>query len=106
MNYSDIKSPINPSGDKLVVFRLKPAAKIGSIYLADTAQERPSYGVLVAKGPNTKENFCLYSALVFSKYAGVEQEFSGIPFLIMKEDEVLGTIVDKSLLEKLEAATA
>src|ERR1700746_2969357 len=104
MNYSDIKSPISPSGDKLVVFRLKPVTKVGSLYLADVAQERPSYGVLVAKGPKVKEDFCLYSALLFSKYAGVEQEFSGIPFLIMKEDEVLGTIVDKILLEKLEVA--
>jgi chaperonin GroES len=94
---------IRPLNDRLLVKRLAEEAKTaGGIIIPDSAKEKPAEGEVIAVGPgkvNDKgERVALQVAagdrVLFSKYGGTEVKIDGDDFLIMREDDILGIVVN------------
>lgn len=94
---------VKPLHDRLIVKR-KDSQEMskGGIYIPDTAKEKPIEGVVVAVGPGkTLDNGQVKGLTVsegqtvlFSKYAGTEIKIGGEDHTIMREDDVLGIVVE------------
>ena len=94
---------VQPLHDRLIVKRVdSQEVSKGGIIIPDTAKEKPIEGLVVAVGPGkTLDNGSTKGLTVsegdkvlFSKYAGTEIKIGGEDHTIMREDDVLGIIVD------------
>ncbi|OWM84060.1 20 kDa chaperonin, chloroplastic-like [Punica granatum] len=91
---------ITPLGDRVLV-KIKTVEEKtqGGILLPTTAQTKPQGGEVVAIGEgkklgNTKVDISVKTGtpVVYSKYAGTELAFNGSSHIILKEDDLLGTL--------------
>ena len=95
-------SKFTPLHDRILVQRLEESETMrGGIIIPDSAKEKPSQGkvISVGKGKSNDEGkvFPLDvksgDTVLFGKYSGTEIKLDGDDFLIMREDEVLGVLV-------------
>jgi chaperonin GroES len=90
--------PLRPLHDRVLIRRLEDnESKIGSIYIPDSAKEKPQRGEVVAVGsgrlletgervaPDVKPG----DQVLFGKYSGSEVKVDGQDVLIAREDEIL-----------------
>ena len=98
-----------PLHDRVVVERIDAEAKsAGGIIIPDTAQEKPSQGRIIAVGPGGRdENGKLIpielkvgDRILFGKWSGTEVKIDGIDYLIMKESDVMGVLVEAEARKK------
>src|ERR1700729_641693 len=94
---------IRPLYDRIVVKRIEQQEqKQGSLYIPDSAKEKPQEGEVVAVGKGKRLEDGKVIALdvqpgdriLFGKYSGSDIKMDGEEYLIMREDEILG-ILDK-----------
>ena len=94
---------IRPLHDRVVVKRIEQQEqKQGSLYIPDSAKEKPQEGEVVAVGKGKRSDDGKVHALdvqagdriLFGKYSGSDIKMDGEEYLIMREDEILG-ILDK-----------
>jgi chaperonin GroES len=88
-----------------IVHRLEEGEQqIGGIIIPDTAKEKPQQGTVIAVG-NGKANdngkripldVKAGDRILFGKYSGQEIKLDGEEYLIVKEDEVLAVIEDRT----------
>jgi chaperonin GroES len=92
---------LRPLHDRVLVKRLEAQDdKHGSIFIPDSAREKPQEGKVVAVGTGkvTEDGKKLPLALkegdriLFGKYSGSEVKLDGQEYLIMKEEDVLGIL--------------
>jgi len=92
---------IKPLADRVVVKPLEQdEAKVGSIYIPETAKEKPQEGQVVAVGPGTASDSGEKTPLdvkvgdrvLYGKYSGTEVTVSGEDYLIMRESDILAII--------------
>ena len=92
---------LTPLHDRILVRRIEEAETTrGGIIIPDTAKDKPQEGEVIAvgKGKITEEGKVLPLAVkegdrvLFGKYAGTEIKIEGEELVIMREDEVLGTL--------------
>ena len=97
------KARIRPLQDRLIVERLDGEEKTTSgLYIPDTAKEKPQQGRVVATGKGKVRDDGTVQPLdlkegdkiLFGKYSGTEIKIDGNEYLIMREDDVLGVVVD------------
>jgi chaperonin GroES len=90
---------IRPLHDRVVVKRIdQQEQKQGSLYIPDSAKEKPQEGEVVAIGKGKRDDKGEVHALdvkvgdriLFGKYSGSDIKMDGEEFLIMREDEILG----------------
>lgn len=90
-----------PLHDRVLVRRVETEEKTaGGIIIPDTAQEKPSEGVIVAAGSGVRRDDGSVVALelkegdrvLFGKWGGTEVKIDGEDLLIMKESDILGVI--------------
>lgn len=89
-----------PLGDRVLVRRVDSESKVGSIFLPDTAREKPQEGIVIAVGRGKTLEDGTVKALdvktgdrvLFGKFAGTEIQLNNEPHQIMREDEILGVI--------------
>ena len=90
-----------PLHDRVLVRRVDEDTKTaGGIIIPDSAQEKPSQGVVVAVGTGVRKDDGSVSALdvkakdkiLFGKWSGKEVTIDGEALLIMKESDILGII--------------
>ena len=90
---------IRPLYDRLVVKRVEEdEAKHGSLFIPDSAKEKPQKGEVVATGKGKRMEDGKLVALdvqvgdiiLFGKYSGSDIKIDGQEYMIMREDEVLG----------------
>ncbi|MBW7937609.1 MAG: co-chaperone GroES [Candidatus Omnitrophica bacterium] len=95
------KSKFTPLADRILVRRIEEeVAKVGSLYIPDTAKEKPQQAEVIAAGPGrVKEDGTrvplevqVGDKVLISKYAGTEIKLDGVEHLIMREDDVLAII--------------
>jgi chaperonin GroES len=88
-----------PLHDRIVVKRLEEGeAKVGALFVPDSAKEKPQKGEVVAVGKgkrNEKGDLIPLEVkagdvISFGKYSGSDFKEDGIEYLIMREDEILG----------------
>jgi chaperonin GroES len=92
---------IRPLYDRIVVKRVEEKeAKHGTLFIPDSAKEKPQEGEVVAVGQGKRLENGKTAALdvkvgdhiLFGKYSGSEIKLDGEELLIMREDEVLGIL--------------
>ncbi len=92
---------IKPLADRVVVKPLEvEQAKVGSIYIPDTAKEKPMQGEIVAVGPGkTTEDgktipmeVKVGQKVLYGKYSGTEVTIDGEDYLIMRESDIFAII--------------
>ena len=91
-----------PLHDRVLVRRVDEDTKktAGGIIIPDSAQEKPSQGVVVAVGNGTRGDDGNVTPLdvkpkdtiLFGKWSGSEVTIDGEELLIMKESDILGVV--------------
>ncbi|MBI5739091.1 MAG: co-chaperone GroES [Nitrospirae bacterium] len=84
----------------LVKYSDEPEKSSGGLYIPDSAKEKPQKGEIVAVGPGKitedgklqKMELKVGDVVLFEKYSGSKINIENEEFLIIKEDDVLGTI--------------
>lgn len=92
---------IRPLHDRVIIRRVEEnESKLGSLYIPDSAKEKPQRGEVVAVGagkmldsgkrvaPEVKSG----DQVLFGKYSGSEVKVDGQEVLILREDEILGIL--------------
>ena len=91
---------IKPIGDRVLVELLEEeVSKVGSLYVPDTAKERPQRGKIIAVGEGRLDGKDLVpmrvkvgDKVLFGKYAGVELKYEDKDYLILNEHDILVVI--------------
>ncbi|HLJ17817.1 MAG TPA: co-chaperone GroES [Bryobacteraceae bacterium] len=101
---------IRPLYDRIVVKRLedKEEAKVGGLFIPDSAKEKPQEGEVVAVGKGKRLDdgklvpldVQVGDRILFGKYSGSEIKLDGKELMIMREDEVLGILEGSAKLAK------
>jgi chaperonin GroES len=100
-NMGDLTMTFRPLHDRVLVRRVDEDTKTaGGIIIPDSAQEKPSQGVVVAVGTGVRKDDGSVAPLdveakdkiLFGKWSGNEVTIDGEELLIMKESDILGII--------------
>ena len=98
-----------PLHDRVVVKRVEAESKTASgIIIPDNAKEKPSEGEVVAVGPGGRDeagklvpiDVTTGDRVLFGKWSGTEVKLDGIEYLIMKESDIMGVLVDVQARKK------
>ena len=98
-----------PLHDRVVVKRIEAEEKTaGGIIIPDTAKEKPQQGEVVAIGPGGRDetgklipiDIQTGDRVLFGKWSGTEVKIDGIEYLIMKESDIMGVLVEASASRK------
>lgn len=88
-----MSTPIKPLADRVVAIREEAATKTASgLYLPSNAKEKPAYAVVTAVGSDVK-SIKKGDKIVFKEYSTTELKIDGKEYLIVKEEDVLATLV-------------
>ncbi len=74
----------------------------GGIIIPDTAKEKPQEGEVIAVGPGGRDesgklvpiDVKAGDRVLFGKWSGTEVKLDGIEYLIMKESDLMGVLVE------------
>ncbi|URD69027.1 co-chaperone GroES [Leptospira borgpetersenii] len=91
---------IKPLGDRVLVEpRQEAEEKIGSIFVPDTAKEKPQEGKVVEIGSGKYEGGKLVplevkvgDTVLYGKYSGTEIKSEGKEYLIIRESDILAVV--------------
>jgi chaperonin GroES len=101
-----------PLHDRIVIKRIEAEAKsAGGIIIPDTAQEKPQQGEVVAVGPGGRDeagklipiDLKAGDRVLFGKWSGTEVKIDDHEYLIMKESDVMGVLVETEAARKKAA---
>jgi chaperonin GroES len=94
---------IRPLQDRIIVKRVAEEEKTkGGIIIPDTAKEKPLEGKVIAVGNGRvledgkvrPLDVKAGDRVLFGKYAGTEVKIDGEEHVILKEDDVVGIVID------------
>src|ERR1700694_4496825 len=92
-----------PLHDRVVIERIDAEDKTaGGIIIPDTAKEKPQEGKVIAVGPGGREesgklipiDVKVGNRILFGKWSGTEVKIDGFEYLIMKESDIMGVLVE------------
>jgi chaperonin GroES len=92
-----------PLHDRVVVKRIEAEEKsTGGIIIPDTAKEKPQQGEVTAVGPGGRDeagklipiDVQVGDRVLFGKWSGTEAKIDGDEYLIMKESDIMGVLVE------------
>ena len=87
-----MSSPIKPLGDRVVAVREEPQTKTASgLYLPDNAKEKPVLAKVVAVCKDVK-HIKTGEKILYKEYSTTEIKIDGTEYLIVKEEDILGTV--------------
>lgn len=87
-----MNSPISPLGDRVVAIREAAKTQTASgLYLPDNAKEKPVLAKVVAVGKDAKL-VKVGERILYKEYSTTELTIDGTEYLIVKEEDVLGTV--------------
>jgi chaperonin GroES len=98
-----------PLHDRVVVNRIDAEAKTsGGIIIPDTAKEKPQQGQVIAVGPGGRDeagklipiDVKAGDRVLFGKWSGTEVKIDGVEYLIMKESDIMGVLVEAESRKK------
>jgi chaperonin GroES len=98
-----------PLHDRVVVKRIDAEEKTaGGIIIPDTAKEKPQQGEVVAVGPGGRDesgklipiDVKAGDRVLFGKWSGTEVKIDGTEYLIMKESDIMGVLVQEATRKK------
>jgi chaperonin GroES len=92
-----------PLHDRVVIERIDAEAKTtGGIIIPDTVQEKPQQGKVSAVGAGGRDesgklvpiDVKVGDHILFGKWSGTEVKIDDVEYLIMKESEIMGVLVE------------
>ena len=92
-----------PLHDRVVIKRIEAEQKTsGGIIIPDTAKEKPQEGEVIAVGPGGRDesgklipiDVKVGDRVLFGKWSGTEIKLDGIEYIIMKESDLMGELVE------------
>ena len=92
-----------PLHDRVVIERIAAEEKTtGGIIIPDTAKEKPQQGEVIAVGPGGRDesgklipiDVKVGDRVLFGKWSGTEVKLDGVEYLIMKESDLMGVLVE------------
>lgn len=91
---------IKPLADRILIRPLDASEeKVGSIYIPDTAKEKPQEGEVTAVGPGRVEDgktvapeVKVGDKVLYGKYSGTEIKHDGKEYLIVRESDILAIV--------------
>jgi chaperonin GroES len=92
-----------PLHDRVVVKRIEAEDKsAGGIIIPDTAKEKPQEGEVIAVGPGGRDetgklipiDVKTGDRVLFGKWSGTEVKIDAVEYLIMKESDIMGVLVE------------
>jgi chaperonin GroES len=98
-----------PLHDRIVIKRIEAESKsTGGIIIPDTAKEKPQQGEVVAVGPGGRDesgklipiDVKAGDRVLFGKWSGTEVKIEDQEYLIMKESDVMGALVETEARKK------
>src|SRR5438309_7910884 len=98
-----------PLHDRVVVKRIEAEEKTaGGIIIPDTAQEKPQQGEVIAVGPGGRDeagklipiDVKARDRVLFGKWSGTEVKIDGAEYLIMKESDIMGVLLETEARRK------
>ena len=98
-----------PLHDRVVVKRIEAEEKTaGGIIIPDTAREKPQQGEVVAVGPGGRDeagklvpiDLQVGDRVLFGKWSGTEVKIDDTEYLIMKENDIMGVLVEPGASRK------
>jgi chaperonin GroES len=98
-----------PLHDRVVIERIDAEAKTaGGIIIPDTAQEKPQQGKVIVVGPGGRDeggklipiDVKVGDRILFGKWSGTEVKIDGVEYLIMKESDIMGVLVEAEAKKK------
>jgi chaperonin GroES len=98
-----------PLHDRIVIKRIEAEARTAAgIIIPDTAKEKPQEGEVVAVGPGGRDELGKLipidvkagDRVLFGKWSGTEVKIDGDEYLIMKEGDVMGVVVETQVRRK------
>ena len=98
-----------PLHDRVVVKRVEAESKTASgIIIPDNAREKPSEGEIVAVGPGGRDeagklipvDVATGDRVLFGKWSGTEVKLDGVEYLIMKESDIMGVLIEVQARKK------
>ena len=98
-----------PLQDRILLKRIEAEAKsAGGIIIPDTVKEKPSQGEVVAVGPGGRDeagklipiDIRAGDRVLFGKWSGTEVKIDDHDYLIMKESDIMGVLVETEARKK------
>src|SRR4029077_3243797 len=98
-----------PLHDRGVIERIEAEANTaGGIIIPDTAQQTPQQGKVSAVGPGGRDesgklipiDVTVGDRILFGKWSGTEVKIDGVEYLIMKESDIMGVLVEAETKKK------
>lgn len=87
-----MSTPIKPLADRVVAVREEAQTKTASgLYLPDNAKEKPVLAIVEAIGSDVK-SIKKGDRILYKEYSTTEIKIDGTEYLIVKEEDILGTI--------------
>ena len=92
-----------PLHDRVVIERIDPEAKTaGGIIIPDTVQEKPQQGKVIAVGRGGRDesgklipiDIKVGDRILFGKWSGTEVKIDGVEYLITKESDIMGVLIE------------
>ena len=93
---------IAPLADRVVVKPLDDGVQMrGTLFIPDTAKEKPQRGEIIAAGPGRYDDkgakrvpmeVKVGDTVLYGKYSGTELTVDGVPVLILRESDVLAVL--------------
>jgi len=102
-NRSSPQMKFRPLHDRVVVRAIDVDPKsAGGIIIPDTAKEKPQQGEIIAVGPGGRDEAGKLipidvrpgDRVLFGKWSGTEVKIDGVEYLIMKEADIMGVLVE------------
>ena len=85
-------TPIKPLGDRVVAVREEAKTQTASgIYLPDNAKEKPVVAEVQAVGD--VKNVQVGDKIVYKEYSTTDLKIDGTEYLIVREEDILATVV-------------
>ena len=98
-----------PLHDRVVIKRIETEEKTsGDIIIPDTAKEKPQEGEVIAVGPGGRDesgklipiDVKVGDRVLFGKWSGTEVKLDGVEYMIMKESDLMGVLVEAGGVRK------
>jgi len=98
-----------PLHDRVVIERIDAEGKTaGGIIIPETAREKPQEGKVLAVGSGGRDesgklipiDVKVGDRILFGKWSGTEVEINDVQYLIMKESDIMGVLVEAEAKKK------
>lgn len=86
---------IKPLADRVLVEPAPKEEKVGSIFIPETAKEKPQRGTVVAVGTGKKDEPLTVKpgdTVLYGKFAGTDLQVEGKDYLIMRESDIMAIL--------------